>query len=86
MIQSSYLTLKKLSVEGFNLEINFEAIFRYIVIAYLILAPATDREQSKLPDKEKPEIKITEQIPTPRQNKPNSRRAKQNRRLAGEDF
>lgn len=83
--------LKKLIIEGFSFEINLEPMFKYLksifrhaVIAFLLLTPPTSREQTKLPDEPKQEIKIMEQLPTTnKRNKLNARRSKSVRKVAG---
>lgn len=53
------LNLEGFSIKNLNIEISLETILRYVLIAYLLLAPATGKEQPK-PDIE-PEIEIKKQ-------------------------
>lgn len=80
-----HLNLKKFTVEGLNLKINFEAIFRCLVILYLLFVP-TGKKQPTMPFELLPEINVAEHLPTAEQKKPRSSRSKPTRKGSAKRF
>lgn len=80
-----HLNLKKFTVEGLDLKINFEAIFRCLVMLYFLFVP-TGKEQPKIPFEPPPEINVAEQLPSAEQKKPRNSRPKTSRKRSAKRF
>jgi hypothetical protein len=72
--------LEGFSIKKLNIEISIETILRYVLIAYLLFAPMTGKEQPKLNIEPEIEIKKQEQLSDNTQRQTNHKTEKKSER------